>query len=64
MRAACQRRFSRNHHPIDQTRGTAPNALGARRRQARPGRPEGKKSRSAVVVIAGLLSVHFFAQLI
>ncbi len=64
MRAGCQRRFSRNHHPIDQTRGTAPNAVGAPHRGAPPGRPEGKKSRPAVVVIAGLLSVHFFAQLI
>ena len=44
MRAACQRRFSRNHHPIDQTRGTAPNAVGAPRREAHPGRPGGKKA--------------------
>ena len=50
MRAGCQRRFSRNHHPIDQTRGTAPNAVGAPHRGAPPGRPEGKKSRPAVRV--------------
>ena len=64
MRAACQRRFSRNHHPIDQTRVPDPNAVGARRRQAHPRPPRGQKIRPAGVVIAGLISVHFFAQLI
>ena len=44
MRAACQRRFSRNHHPIDQTRVPDPNGVGATRREAHPGRPGGKKS--------------------
>ena len=45
---------SRRGGPPD-ARAPDPNVIGAPRREAHPGLPEGKKSRPAVVVIAGLL---------